>query len=136
MLYRLNPRFTVFALSIVLVSGCPAPVEKPVASKADVPTNAGVTPPLRFEDALVEASCGECQLGMPGDGCHLAIRLEGKTFWVDGSGIDDHGDAHGESGLCNRIRQARITGLLANGRFVAEEFELLDESSTQEATKE
>ena len=133
---KLDRNLLGVVLLIGLCFGCSAPVDKPLARIPDVPTNAGVTPPLQIEDELVEASCGECQLGMPGDGCHLAIRREGQTFWADGSGIDDHGDAHGESGLCNQIRQARVAGLLANGRFVAEEFELLDAPSRDGALKE
>ncbi len=31
---------------------------------------------------------------MKGEGCHLAIKLNGKDFFVDGTGIDDHGEAH------------------------------------------
>jgi hypothetical protein len=45
--------------------------------------------------------------------------------FVDGSGIDDHGDAQRRDGLCNKIRKALVGGHLQNGRFVAEEFRLL-----------
>ena len=81
---------------------------------------------IKLVDALVETSCGQCQLEMSGDGCDLAIVWQGKFYWVDGSGIDDHGDAHGGDGLCNRVRQARVSGLLADGRFAAEKFEVLE----------
>ena len=125
----LNRNLVMVALLIGLFSGCPAPADKPVVITGDVPIGAGVTPPLLIENEWVEASCGECQFEMPGDGCHLAIRLDGHTFWVDGTGIDDHGDAHADSGFCNRIRQARVTGLLSDGRFAAEKFELVTESA-------
>lgn len=80
----------------------------------------------RLVDVVVELSCGECQFGLEGDGCDLAIRIDGTAMYVDGSGIDDHGDAHAADGLCNAIRRARVTGTIQKGRFVAEEIELLD----------
>ncbi len=76
-------------------------------------------------DQVVEASCGECQFGMQGNGCDLAIRIDGKSFFVDGSSIDDHGDAHGDNGLCNCIRKALVTGEINKGRFVAASFAIL-----------
>ena len=132
----LNRNLALAVLLIGLCAGCPPNAEKRVANTADIPNGAGVTPPLLIEDELVEASCGECQFGLPGDGCRLAIRLEGQTFWVDGSGIDDHGDAHGADGLCNQIHQARVSGVLENGRFTAEQFELLPESPNDDAKNE
>ena len=74
---------------------------------------------------LVEASCGECQFGMKGKGCQLAIRINGNSYFVDGSGIDKHGDAHGKNGFCNAIRQAKVTGEIKNDRFLASSFVLL-----------
>ena len=74
---------------------------------------------------VVEASCGTCQFGMVGDTCALAIRMDGEAMWVDGSGIDDHGDAHGADGLCNAIRAARVQGEVIDGRFRATSFSLL-----------
>ncbi len=82
-------------------------------------------PKLPVPRQIVEAACGECQLGMEGKGCDLAVRIAGSTFFVDGSGIDDHGDAHAADGLCNKIRKALVSGRLQNGRFIAEEFRLL-----------
>ena len=76
-------------------------------------------------DQLVEASCGQCQFGMEGDGCNLAVRFDGKSYYVDGTSIDDHGDAHGDDGLCNCIRKAKITGEIKDGRLVATAFEVL-----------
>ena len=42
----------------------------------------------------VEAACGMCEFKMKGKDCALAIRWKGKDYYVDGTGIDDHGDAH------------------------------------------
>ena len=78
----------------------------------------------QIQNQLVEASCGQCQFEMEGDGCTLAIRIGEETFWVDGSDIDDHGDAHGTDGLCNCIRQAVVSGTIRDGRFEATSFKL------------
>ncbi len=74
---------------------------------------------------VVDAACGECQFALEGESCDLAVRIDGQAYFVDGTGIDDHGDAHGDDGFCNSIRQARVTGEIVDGRFVASEFELL-----------
>ncbi len=75
----------------------------------------------------VEAACGECKLGMKGQGCNLAIRVDGKSYFVDNTKIDDHGDAHADDGFCNKVRRADVTGKIVRGRFVASEFTLLEE---------
>ena len=80
------------------------------------------------EVIVVEASCGQCQLGLPGNGCDLAIRIDGKSYFVDGIGIDDHGDAHADDGFCNAIRTANVTGQIIDERFVASSFELVQEA--------
>ncbi len=76
---------------------------------------------------LVEASCGQCNFDLSGDGCDLAVRMNGKAYFVDGSNIDEHGDAHAADGMCNAIRQARVEGHVSEDRFVAISFTLLPE---------
>jgi len=78
-----------------------------------------------YVDVVVEAACGECMFDMPGRGCDLAVRIDGKAYYVDGTGIDDHGDAHADDGFCNTIRRARVSGSIENDRFVVTSFELL-----------
>ncbi|RYZ45087.1 MAG: hypothetical protein EOP49_25845, partial [Sphingobacteriales bacterium] len=68
---------------------------------------------------VVEASCGKCKFGMGGDDCALAVRFNGKAYLVDGTSIDNFGDAHASDGFCNSIRQARVSGQVVNGRFKA-----------------
>lgn len=89
-------------------------------------SNAGGSEVTKVVDQIVEASCGQCQFGMKGKkGCDLAIRIDGKGYYVDGSSMDEHGDAHSENGMCNCIRQAKVTGEVKDGRFVSTSFELL-----------
>lgn len=83
-------------------------------------------------DQIVEASCGECQFGMEGNGCDLAVRMDGNSYYVDGTLMDDHGDAHGDDGMCNCVRQAKITGQIKDGRFAATSFELLPVDKEQQ----
>ena len=77
---------------------------------------------------IAEASCGECQFQLEGKGCDLAVRIDGKSYFVDGTKIDDHGDAHADDGFCNAIRKAEIQGTIVNNRFKATYFKLLDET--------
>ena len=74
---------------------------------------------------IVEASCGQCQFGMEGQGCELAVRMDGKSYFVDGSSIDSHGDAHASDVFCAAIRKAEVTGTVVNNRFKATSFKLL-----------
>lgn len=74
----------------------------------------------------VEIACGECQFKMKGKNCDLAIRIDGKPYFVDGKGIDDFGDAHDQHGFCNAISKAEVTGKIVNNRFKATDIRLLD----------
>jgi Family of unknown function (DUF6370) len=110
---------------IVAVFGCDArksPAEKPLAS---APATAPATAPEGAVEFEVEAACGECKFGLAGDSCDLAVRIDGKAYFVDGSAIDAHGDAHAADGLCNSIRRAVVSGAVANERFVATSFRVL-----------
>lgn len=88
----------------------------------------GASPPDAPFAGAAEAACGQCLWGMelPGSehGCDLAVRVSGgRTGFVVGSGLDDHGDAHAEDGLCCKVRSASIVGVFRqDGRFVASEF--------------
>jgi hypothetical protein len=73
----------------------------------------------------VEATCGTCMYKMKGDGCHLAIKLNGKNYFVDGTGIDEHGDAHDSEGFCNAISKAKVQGTIVKDRFKVTYFELI-----------
>ena len=72
----------------------------------------------------VETACGQCQLGLKGKGCSLAVRIKGKSYFVDGADIDAFGDAHASDGFCNSIREADVQGAIVNDRFRASYFSL------------
>jgi hypothetical protein len=77
---------------------------------------------------VVEVSCGQCQFKMAGNGCNLAVRIKGKkgkSYFVDGTSIDEHGDAHADDGFCKVIRKAEVQGKIVKNRFVATYFKLL-----------
>lgn len=84
------------------------------------------------EKKIVEAACGQCRFDMKGKkGCDLAVRIDGKSYFVEGSKIDDHGDAHAQDGFCHAVRKAEVVGEVKDGKFVVSSFTLLP----QEATK-
>lgn len=112
-------RYFVLLAFVTLTIGCQHQAPKEQPEQQTVATN------QQYQGLVVEAACGECQFGLAGNDCDLAVRIEGKAYFVDGTGIDDHGDAHSNDGFCNAVRQARVHGRIENGRFVATSFELL-----------
>lgn len=76
----------------------------------------------------VKTSCGKCKFGMTGHTCELAVKIDGKTYYVDNASIDDFGDAHANDGFCNAVRQARVQGEVVDGRFKVRYFELLPDT--------
>jgi hypothetical protein len=77
----------------------------------------------------VELSCGQCQFGLDSQkGCDLAVRIDGKAYFVDGANIDDYGDAHDkDTGFCEVIRKAEIVGSVEGDRFKVTSIELLNQ---------
>ena len=73
----------------------------------------------------LETACGTCMFKMKGKGCTLAVKFEGKPYFVEGTGIDDHGDAHDVDGFCNAIRKAKVQGEVVSDKFVVNYFELI-----------
>ena len=108
-------RIVVLLAFVTFATACqqPAVEAEPVAAE---PVGLGM---------VAEAACGQCQFDLPGSGCDLAVRIDGKAYYVDGSGLDDHGDAHAAEGLCNAVHTARVEGRVERGRFVATSFSLL-----------
>ena len=73
----------------------------------------------------VPATCGTCMFKMQGKGCLLAIKFKGKNYFVEGTGIDDHGDAHDKEGFCNAIKKAKVQGAVVGEKFLVTYFELI-----------
>ncbi len=133
--YILNQRscsvWSVLFVSFTLAVGCSAESDGPVTRTGtgdQVAVNQAhdSDSSVVLNGAVVEASCGQCVFDLDGSGCDLAIRVDGKAYFVDGSPIDDHGDAHADDGFCNCIRKAKVSGVIEGGRFVAESFELTE----------
>ena len=79
---------------------------------------------------VVEAACGQCQFKMKDKkGCDLAVRIDGKSYFVEGTKINDHGDAHADDGFCNVIKKAEVIGEVKDGKFVVSYFKLLPNST-------
>ena len=74
---------------------------------------------------IVDVACGECKLGLPGKSCDLAVRINGKSYFVDGTKIDDHGDAHAKEGFCSAVSKAEVQGEIVGDRFVVTYFKLI-----------
>ena len=74
----------------------------------------------------VEAACGQCQFKMTGKGCTLAVKINGKAYFVDKADIDGFGDAHAEEGFCNAIRKAKVQGKIVKNKFVPTYFKLVE----------
>lgn len=92
-----------------------------VANAQDTPAKA-----TKIEKKQVETACGECMFKMDGKGCDLAVKIDGKAYFVDGRGINDFGDAHADDGFCNAIRKATVTGEIVDGRFKAKSMQLIE----------
>jgi Family of unknown function (DUF6370) len=88
-------------------------------------TAATAKPDPKKKLQTVEASCGQCKFGLPGQGCELAVRINGKAYYVDGTAIDEHGDAHAADGFCEAIRKAQVQGEVVDNRFKATYFKLV-----------
>lgn len=102
------------ALIAILGTGCAGGSRsaRATATRIDQPT-------------VVPVACGECLFGMKGKDCDLAVKLGGRPYFVDGVNGDDLGDWHAADGICSVVRQARVTGEVRGGRFIASHFELL-----------
>jgi hypothetical protein len=60
------------------------------------------------------------------------VRIDGKAYFVDGTEIDSHGDAHAKDGFCNAVRKAEVQGVIANDRFKVTYFKLLKDAEKKE----
>ena len=78
-------------------------------------------------DLIVDTACGMCQFGMDDEkGCVLAVEINSEFYYLEGTNIDDHGDAHAQDGFCNSIRKARVKGVIKGEKFFLENFKLFE----------
>ena len=81
----------------------------------------------------IEAGCAMCIYEMPDiEECVLAVRWDDKDWLVDGSGIDDHGDAHASDGLCLVARPGKMVATSTEGnRVVVESLTLVPQKEAE-----
>ena len=109
------------AVKIPGIPGVKMAVIPDVPAKTDSPKGNNLS-----INQVVEAACGQCQFKMTEkSGCDLAVKIDGKSYFVDGTTIHDHGDAHADDGFCEAIRQANVKGEIIDGRFKAETFTII-----------
>ena len=105
------------------------------AATAQNTTDTASTPSNESAFQILETSCGQCNFNLPGKGCDLAVRIRGKAYFVDGTNIDDHGDAHASDGFCTAIRKAHIQGKIVDNRFKTQYFKLIPLAEEKKDTK-
>ena len=91
------------------------------------------TPDPHKKIQVVETACGECQFKLEGKGCDLAVRINGKAYFVEGTDIDSHGDAHANDGFCKAVRKAEVQGEVVDNRFKVTYFKLLKDPEKKDA---
>lgn len=129
-------KILLFCVSLCFV-GCQPDRSYMVFESQEPQSQDAVSKSVETRSAEVEVSCGQCQFGMSGEGCDLAVKMNEHVYYVDGSSIDDHGDAHATDGLCNCVRKAIVSGKVVDGRFIASELKLVNltgESSIGDAS--
>ena len=77
---------------------------------------------------VADISCGQCQFELTSQkGCDLAVKIDGKAYFVEGAHIDDFGNAHDKkTGLCEVIKKGNIVGVIENNRFKATSIKLIE----------
>ncbi|HJV18900.1 MAG TPA: DUF6370 family protein [Sediminibacterium sp.] len=116
---------------LILLLTCFSMIALAAQSRGKQPPGPGKISPV----FIAEVGCGQCQLGLPGKTCDLAIRIKGKAYFVTGTDIDAHGDAHASNGFCNAVRKASVQGKLVHKRFKASFFQLIAEEPSKEKTE-
>lgn len=103
-----------------------------LSSYSQVASTLSQTPDSTKKLMIVDATCGECNLGMPGDDCDLAVSINGNHYYVDGVSITEFGHPHNKGGFCVAVRKAEVQGEVVNGRFKASYFKLLDDKNKKQ----
>ena len=114
----------IILTTFICSSNCFSQVKKAKSTKTYKPAKVAIQDSATAIQ-VVEVSCGQCQFKMEGKGCDLAIRVDNKAYYVDGTKIDQHGDAHAKDGFCETIRKAEVKGAVVEDRFKVTYFKLL-----------
>ncbi len=86
----------------------------------------------KVTNQYVEASCGMCNFDQKNDrGCALAVRMDNKVYYVEGTTIKDHGNPHADDGFCNVVKKAKVSGEIKDGKFYASSFALVPEKKSK-----
>ena len=125
-----NTIIILLTLNIVLAGcgRCSPSATKVKAKPAKTSVNTLVTsvPKNGNIEGIVITSCGTCNLGVKKGGCSLSVKIGDTIYPVAGTGIHDHGDAHGSEGFCSAVRVAWAKGKMKNNVFHTESFVLID----------
>ena len=116
----------VFSAAAISITGCDKDNESLAMESQDSVSQTAV---MQYHGTVVDASCGQCNFDLEGSGCDLAVRIDGRSYYVDGTKLDDHGDAHAADGFCSAVRQARVSGDVVDGRFKVTHFELMPQEN-------
>ena len=111
--------------SICIVAGC---LLLTFISNGQEKNAAISTPDPSRKIQKVKAACGLCMFGMAGKSCTLAVRIKNKPYFVEGTGIGDHGDEHAIDGFCNKVRNADVQGELIENKYKVTYFKLKDKA--------
>jgi hypothetical protein len=114
----------IILIALVSSSNCFSQTKRAKSTKTYKPAKVAIQDSANAIQ-IVEVSCGQCQFKMQGKGCDLAVRVNNKAYYVDGTKIDEHGDAHAKDGFCEAIRKAEVKGAVVGDRFKVTYFKLL-----------
>lgn len=85
--------------------------------------SASVFAQKKVVNQTVDAACGMCQFKQKSDkGCAMAVKIDGKLYYVEGIDKKEFGDAHAHDGYCNEMKKAVVSGEVKKGKFYATSF--------------
>lgn len=124
-----------------LIGAAALAVALPLSGWGQVARDLDQQPDPRKPLMTVETSCGECNFGLPGNDCDVAIRLpsaDGTTqaYYVEGVDISEYGHPHDENGFCVAVRKAEVQGDVVDGHFKASYFKLLPMEQGKQKAKD
>lgn len=86
----------------------------------------------KLENATVKIGCGRCQFHMAeAQGCPFAAEIDGQHYLIQGRVPEDH-QSHAQDGICNMVREAKVSGTLRDGKLITTKLDLLPAQSVPE----